>query len=240
MMDILFSEFESKYFDLKIGRAKAKDASDFPHIGQAAKQLRYDIVRVESPILVEEPGFTYIRSINDYKHTYKTSNNLIDLRVEKIVTNEQAEWFEQAIVESYLGNSLDYVKNPNVKALYPKINELSEAQCYASYYRTFFTPSNDTKGTLIFYNQTEFVGGYNYEVIGNGVYTSIALVLNKYRRSGYFKQFHDFRENFFFDKRVKYGFHGGRADNLDVNKFYLKEGYEVIGQRHIYVLGCNF
>jgi hypothetical protein len=236
MCEIAISTFESDYLGVKIGRASVSETTDFLLIPEVAKKENFNIVRVESPHLTSLPGYTYIRSINDYRHTYHSGIHPVDLHVEKIDTVEQADFFEQAIRENYLVDSLGYIKSPIVQQRFPSITALREAKCYAAYFRNFFTPSNDTKGALLFYKQKDCVGGYSYEVIGEGVHTSVALVLNPFRKSGYFKQYHDYRENLFFKAGVKFGYHGGRVNNIDVNDFYRRERHELIGSRHIYVL----
>ncbi len=233
---IIFSTFESNYFKLNVGRAVCDAPTDVLDIIKEAKKKQFNIVRIESKYKIDMEELFYIRTINDYKHSYKTSDNPIGLNVRKIQTEEDAIFFEKELYNNYLGDSLGYINHPSVRAKYPYLNKELEAKCYASFFRTNFTPSNDNKGTLLFSQNEDCVGGYIYEIVGDGVYTSVAFVLEKYRKSGFFKQFHLYRENLFFGMGIKYGFHGGRSDNISVNNFYLEEGYEIIEQRHIYVM----
>lgn len=236
MRGIIFSEEESKFFDLKMGRAEMDEIS-VNEIQQQIIEENYDLCRLRvktgDSLLIqklEEIGFSYYFSgaITTYKVDFSREQlrPYRDPSIEfELYDGTKYDLFKGLLEEIFDDYPLSFYAIDALNALIPRTKQ---RQGVSSYFAGVDYDDWNQPAWFVKY-KGEYAGiliarSWDNRTHGEG---TLSGVIPKYRNTGLFLDIINFIQNYCIETNIRWGHTGARLHEIASHKFFTKKGMYV-------------
>jgi hypothetical protein len=236
---IAYSNEESKYFGLRIGRANLSKSS-LIELNSEIELGKFDVVRLR----VENSDDESLNVIQSLKHKVESCGSIIRYQqpVQELSTQELSsevsvrvyretdyDALSQIIELGSAKNPIGYWSTPGLEKLVSRDDEIAYLINY--YSKLFVTEQRQI--WIMFWNDNPV--GFTANEIENGILdTPLAVVLPDYRGKKLLQEFMIHRNNFAIKNELKVIANGARVNNNASQHVYAKFGMQAVGQDAVY------